>query len=237
LGGAEACYFDDERMLLVMHRLKLVGLVVLAVFAVAVGVAASASAATTMTLPEFVTKTSWKGSSGAGILRASGVEIKCTTGTNTGGIEATKKLGTFALLFLGCSSLLTATECKTEGTTGTGNILTVGTWHLVLTTKAAADQRLIWFLVQEFVTKCGTVSITTKGNVLGEITPGNVLTKHYALKVLAPLGVQEITTFENDSGELVSASLLSSAGVGFHVATEESAENKIETALDTLIIN
>jgi hypothetical protein len=239
LGCVGVGYFDDERMLLVMHRLRVVGLVVLAVFAVAAVTVGVASAAN-MTLPEFVTKTSWTGSSTAGVLKASGVEIKCKSGTNSGEMEASRKLGTFDIDFKECSSEITGGKCTSEGD-AEGIILTEGTWHLVLTTKSGTDVHLIWFLVKEFKTNCNGVIITTKGNVLGEITPANKLTKAYKIKVETTGSgstlAQEYTSFENDSGELVSASLLSAAALGFHVATEKSENNTITTALDTLIIN
>jgi hypothetical protein len=220
-----------------MCRHRLFALVLLALCVVLVVVAGSALAAS-MTLPEFVTKSSWTGSDGASVWKASGVELKCKSGTNNGEMEASKKLGTFTITFKECSSAITGTECNSEGDAA-GVVLTLGSWHLVLTTKAGEDRHLIWFLFREFVLKCGTVSITLKGNLLGEITPANKLTKAYAIKIetAGPTTQQEYTSFENDSGATVSASLLTAGALGFHATTLAAVGNTITTALDTLIIN
>jgi hypothetical protein len=218
-----------------MRLWKISGLTVVALVVVAGAVMASVASAA-MTLPEFVTRTSWTGTSGPGVLKASGVEIACKEGTNSGEMEASKKLGTFLILFTKCSSAITSTECNTSGSPA-GLIEVKGTWHIVLTTISGSDEHLIWFLITPFTTKCGTVNIETKGTVLGGITPANTLTKVYTLKVETPGGAQEYTTFENDNGEKVSAVLLSAAALGFHAATEKSEKNILTTSLDTLIIN
>jgi hypothetical protein len=211
----------------------MVALVALAVCAVGIVMAATASAA--MTLPEFKTKTSWTGTSGAGALKASGVEIACTKGSNSGSLTS-GNAGTFSIKFEKCSSSITGTECNSEGDAA-GIVLVNGSWNLVLTTISSVDKHLVWFLVTEFKAKCGTVTITTKGNVLGEITPANTSTKSYVLKEELNGTTQEYTTFENDSGTAVSASLLSEAALGFHAATEKSAENALTTAAVTEIVN
>jgi hypothetical protein len=190
-----------------------------------------------MTLPEFKTKASWTGTSGTGILKGSGVEIKCKSGTNNGEMEANKHLGTFNILFTECKSPLTSPETCTTSGSGTGLIAVTGTWHLVLGQRSGVDKRFILFLVALFKTVCGSVTIETKGDVLGEITPVEKATKAYNIAVNAPSGVQEDTSFENDAGETVSAGLLSAAGLGFHAATEASNENNITTSASTEIIN
>jgi hypothetical protein len=219
-----------------MRLWKMSGLTVVALVVVAAAVMASVSSAA-MTLPEFKTKANWTGSSKAGILLSSGVEIKCESGTNSGEMEANKHLGTFSILFTKCKSKLTSPETCTTSGSASGLIEVTGTWHLVLGQRSGVDKRFILFLVKPFTTECGTVKIETKGDVLGEITPVEKATKAYNIAVNAPSGVQEDTSFENDAGETVSAGLLAAAALGFHKATEESAENNITTNAVTEIVS
>jgi hypothetical protein len=218
-----------------MHRVKILGLAVMAVLAVA-AVVASASASAAMTLPEFVTKTGWAGTSGAGrLLQGTADEIKCTAGTNSGTMEASKKLGTLTITFTGCKSEkpISGAKCNSTGD-ASETILTAGSWHIVLLTgPKGEDFHLIWILLTPLTVKCSIFEFAIKGNVLGEITPGNTLTKKYALKVALVGGKQEFTSFENDNGELVAAKLESNG----ESATEESANNVLTTTEDTLIIN
>jgi hypothetical protein len=216
-----------------MHRFKVLGLTLMAVFALAAVVQATANAS--MVLPEFTTKTGWEGKSGAGKLTtAAGDEIKCAAGTNSGTTEASKKLGTFTITFTACKSEkpIAGAECASGSAKET--IVTNGTWHLVLTTISGADKHLIWFLVSPLVVKCSIFEFKISGNVLGSISPANTLTKIYTLGVNVPIvAQQEFTTFENDSGEQTKASLVSSGEAAF----EESTGNTIDTEKDTLIIN
>jgi hypothetical protein len=217
-----------------MHRLKILGLALMAVFALAAVVQATANAAN-MTLPEFLTRTGWTGTSGAGVLStAAADEIQCAAGTNEGTMEASKKLGTFVIDFTGCKSNkpVSGVNCNSTGD-AEKVILTHGSWHLVLNTISGVDHHLIWFLIEPLVVKCSLFEFDISGNVLGLITPANTLTKVYHIEVFIKNGVQEDTGFENDSGELVHASLKSSGEVAF----EESKENVITTEKDTLIIN
>jgi hypothetical protein len=226
-----------------MHRFKLLGLALISLFAFAAMTAVTASAAH-MTLPEFVTKAGYKGTSGAGVLTSSGgEEIKCSAGTNSGGMESSRKLGTFSLTFTGCEAkvLLSTEKCNTSGDAA-GTILTTGTWHLVLWLNRAQTIHIQfqWLLVPLTKLECGSLAkIETKGNLLGEISPGdNVLTKHYRLIVNATATAQEFTEFENENGTIVGAELLSNLdGGSFGKATEKSENNEFETTADTLIIN
>jgi hypothetical protein len=218
-----------------MHRFKILGLALMAVFAVAASTTAIASAEEA--LPEFLTKTGWTGTSGEGKLLSAGGEIKCTAGTNEGEMEASKKLGAFILFFTGCKSAkpIAGLKCNSEGDAAEV-ILTKGTWHLVLLTiPHVINFYLIWFLVTPFTVNCGGGLALFKitGNVLGEITPANTLTKKYHIIVNVVSGRQGATSFTNDNGERVGASLLSNN----EPATFASAGNFITMEKDTLIIN
>jgi hypothetical protein len=218
-----------------MHRLKMFGLALMAVFASAAVVQATANAAT-MTLPEFTTRSSWTSVSGPGKLSTSaGDEIACTLDTDEGTMEASKKLGTFIIDFTGCTSNspIAGVKCSSTGD-AEETILTKGSWHLVLSTISGADKHLIWFLVEPLVVKCSIFEFKISGNVLGSISPSNALTKIYQLGVNVPRAKQqEFTTFENDNGEQVKASLVSNG----EAAYEESGKDVITMEKDTLIIN
>jgi hypothetical protein len=203
--------------------------------ALAVGAFNSTYASASMTLPEAITKTSGVGSGGTTVFKTSGVEIKCERGTESG-TALSKKTGTWTKDITGCSDELTDSNCHSLGD-GTGVILATGEATLVLTTIGGVDHHLTWLLVKEFGLECGTVFITTKGGALAEVTPVNVATKQFETHLHAPSGRQEFTTFENDSGELVSVTLLVAAALGFHTGTVESAEDRGETLLLTELIN
>jgi hypothetical protein len=168
------------------------------------------------------------------VLKYVGIEVKCTSSDNAGSMEASKKSGAFDIDFKGCTG--DGERCRSEGDAAEV-ILTEGTWHLVLTTISGVDKHLVWFSVKEFKLECGSIAFTIKGSILGELTPANTKTTSYTLNLRTTSGGQEYTTFENDSGEKVSASLLAEAGLGFNKVTEEVEVNKLTTLAATEIIN
>ncbi|HTW43253.1 MAG TPA: hypothetical protein VMD79_13165, partial [Solirubrobacteraceae bacterium] len=99
------------------------------------------------------------------------------------------------------------------------------------------DERLLWLLVKPLAIKCTSLAtIEFKGNLLGEIY-GLSKTK-FGIVIHAPSGAQEITTFENDSGENVAAGLESNLNKGsFSETTIEWREITIETSRQTELIN
>jgi hypothetical protein len=219
----------------VMKRIGTIGLVLCAALALS-GLAASTTSAAFMFLPEFAIGTGWTGTGDEARLgTASGNEIRCKAATNAGTTEASKKLGTFVLEFTGCTSEkpIAGATCKSRGDAAE-TILTVGTWHLVLTMISSIDHHLIWLLMAPFVTDCSIFEFKMNGNLLGSITPANALTKVYHIEVNVSLAHrQEFTTFENDSGTRVKASLELNGEVAF----EELAENFINMETGTLLIN
>lgn len=195
-----------------------------------------------MVLPEFLTSTSWTGTSGAGKLTNSGAKtsISCTSGTSSGSMESSKKLGAFAIAFKGCTGEVLGSKVKCESTgDASETVLSTGTWHLVLTIVGATHRWEVWFLVQPLAIKCTALAkVEVKGNVLGAITPTATKTKHYTITLATASGAQEYTYFENDSGEDVSAQLLSNINGGtFSASTEESKEDKIELSAETEVVN
>jgi hypothetical protein len=220
-----------------MRSFKLLGLALMTALALAITTATAT--AVEMELPEFLTKTSWTGTSGSGEFLSAAAKITCAAGTSSGEMEASKKLGTYAFTFTGCESANFISPCNSVGAAAK-TIMTNGTWHLVLTTGDGEDIHLIWFLLKELGVECGGLAkIKIKGNVLGSIIPSDTLTKIYrAILLINIANQQEETSFENDEGLPVSASLLANINGGtFGPAMEDSPSNVLTTTLDTLIIN
>ena len=222
-----------------MRQLKILGLTLMTVLALGLVAVETASAALPwMTLPEFLTKTNFKGTSGTGELATARHSIKCTSDKDTGEAES-KKLGQYNLEIKGCAAKeIITVKCNTRGD-ATEVILTPGTWHLVLTTISGVDVHLILFLTQEVALECSELTkiVVKAGTVLGEITPANQLTKNYTINFTAPNSRQQYTTYENDSGDRVSTSLLSNFNGGAFEPAVEITKGTLKTELDTLIIN
>ena len=217
-----------------MRRFKTLGLALTAVVVVAAMGAAYASAA--MTLPNFTTNTTFTGTSAVGTLTSAGFTIKCEKSTIAGTMEATNRLGLFTIDFQECSTSLTTEPCHGLGGSPANLILASGSWHLVLRTVSATDQRLFLFLLNPLHIECGTVLLSVRGNVLGSITAGGT-EKEFSLIVKSTGAAQEITSFEDDTGNPVETKLEAAANLGFHVAGESSASNVILTKENTKLAN
>jgi hypothetical protein len=216
-----------------MRRLKMLGLAVVAVFAVAAVVASAASA---VVLPEFSVESSSTGTSETAKLNLTGAAITCTSGTSNA-VATSKKDGRGLISFSGCT--LKGEECHSLADAA-GAILigmegTEGTYHLVRIKSGDAG---IWFLIPAVHIECKfeALLVVVQGNVLGLITPILSDTKTFEVKVNVVAGKQEITEFENNSGEKVKAKLEGSINGGaFKAATQESANNKFTSTLLTEI--
>jgi hypothetical protein len=219
--------------ILEMQRFKVLGMGLLTVFVLA-AVATSVASAETV-LPEFTVESKIFGTTGKSKLNLTGAAIPCNKGSFTGSATS-KKLGTGTLWFLECK--IGGEECHSLGD-GAGNILITGTgteYHVVRLKTADAG---VWLLFPATHIECKFegLLIVVKGNVLGLITPILVKTKVFTVNVNVVAGAQEITTFENDAGEKVTAKLEGSiSGGAFKAATEESAENKFTAEKETEIV-
>jgi hypothetical protein len=126
-----------------MRGIKLIGLVLMAVFGLCLAaVSASASAEELpLLLPEPVTGTA---TVGKGSLTLEGATLSCEQGASTLGAES-DTLGTFKIKFESCKQA--GKSCISLGqVAGSGIIETAGTFHLVRL-KASKTHFLVWFLL------------------------------------------------------------------------------------------
>lgn len=166
-----------------MQRLKILGLALVAVFALSAVVSATAFALPVV-LPEPEEK--WTGESGKSLLETlGGARIKCVKDKSEGTIEAKKPLGLFHITF---------EECKGEkgGFSGTctglgdkpGQILALGKYHLVNDKLGTPPGVGILFLLEHVHFIC-TIIIEVLVLVLGEvlclIKPVNEKVKHFEI--------------------------------------------------------
>ena len=163
-----------------MVRFKLLGLALVAVFAMAAAMSASAFASELPeNLPTSATTRTWTGESEgepefASETAEAGVElvVKCKTAPSEGTEEPGKPLGLFHIHFLGCASTVGGlpVKCTDLNHTTAGEILVLGTWHLVFDRKINGTfEKLttaVLFLVELAHFTCGGVLVEVKGEVL-----------------------------------------------------------------------
>ncbi len=207
------------------------------IVAAATAIAASYASATTMTLPNFSTNTTFTGTSGTDTVTSSGFSLSCKSDTDEGTMETGNRLGLFTIDFKECSTSLTTEPCHSLGS-GTSNlILASGSWHLVLRLVSNVDQRLFLFLLNPLHIECGTVLISMRGDVLGKIEPKGTNELEFKLEVKATGTAQEITSFENDNGTSVETKLEAAANLGFHLTGWEAGTDTIFTKTKTKLEN
>jgi hypothetical protein len=208
-----------------MQRVKVIGLVLMAVFMMS---AVAATAASAETLPEFVKELEFEGTSGAGELGLTGANITCTSSNILGHKPENKKLGLFFVHFSGCK--LGGKGCNSLGDVKE-IILVHVVWHLVRLLKGS-EHAGIWLLVLNVHIECEFLKtlVLVQGNVLGLIEPVKTKTAKYPINLNAKEGKQEFTKYVNDAGGEEEAKLEGSINEGaFKPATETSANNKITT--------
>ncbi len=167
-----------------MRRMRLVGLALVAVFALSVVVAAAAQAAE----PEFlnakgeaVVKTGFTSSSGAGTMYTKGAaEISCSSSSATGNIKGTKEVANVVVTFSGCtaknlsneSTCSAKSEGQSEGTIVTEKLVgklvktSVGT-KVGQVLKPASGSTYV-----KVIASCLALEDTTvKGEIVGEVSP------------------------------------------------------------------
>ncbi len=164
-----------------MQRLKILGIALIAVFALSVVVSATVSAAV-VTLPEVTTEERWTGESGKGtleVLRAPVSVVLCAKDQSEGIFEAKKPLGRFHIDFSGCKIIGVCT--------GLGEalevILALGVFHLVFD-KLGTGAELgvgILLLIEPVHFQCGSTLFTLGGQLLCLIKPPNVKVKHFEI--------------------------------------------------------
>ena len=221
-----------------MRRFKALGMVSMAVLVVAAVAVAAASA--TMTLPEFTKAEGFTGTGGATLLEIAGQpEFKCTSDTSKGGPESgtSKKLGTFQVRFLGCTTFSGLVNCNSLGNAAK-EIVTSGSYHLVLNSRGT-HRWFILFLPAHQHLECSTTLILILGTLLGQITPTSTSTKRFKIGVNVKTKKQEFTEYENEGETIVRTTLkgvVNETG-SEQEATELSENNVIEFPNANEIIN
>jgi hypothetical protein len=130
-------------------------------------------------------------------------------------------LGKFEALFLNVEE--GTTKCESTGDK-TGEVLTKGTFHVVLLTNGSVKQLGDLLEPEEVKIKCGEVSIKVKGSLLSpQQQEGTEATEFNTVLFLLQgngKGKQLQTKYLNDSGTESAALLLSNFGSGFLESNE-----------------
>ncbi len=206
-----------------MKRLKVVGLLLAAVFVLSAAVSASASAAGT---PEFSTQTGWTGTGGKATFTAGTTTLKCEKSTSEGSMEASKVAGKYTITFKTCTSAGLA--CNSLGSAA-GTIVIGGTWHMEF---GLEEEALIWLLVPSTHIECPELKtlLSMSGGILGSVTPKNTESKEFTVAITATKEKQGISEFMTEEGGTEVISLQTEINGGKATPTTvESAETKLVT--------
>jgi hypothetical protein len=160
-----------------MQQFKILGVALMAVFALSAFVSATASALPVI-LPEAAE--TWTGQSGPGTLETvKGTKIVCEEDTSEGTIEKSGKLGLFHIDFHKCTS--SGAECMSLSDENE-LILVLGTYHVV-NDKLNPNGVAFLFLLEPVHIECplgGALSVV-EGKVLCLVKPINTLAKHFEI--------------------------------------------------------
>jgi hypothetical protein len=202
-----------------MRRFSLIGVTLLAAFALGAVMASSAFA-----LPEISKAGKWTGKSTSEptleLLGGGLTTIKCKEAEGSGE-DTSKMLGTFTIDFKSnCAAGGGLVKCNSLGDAA-GVILSGGTYHYVddvLTTLAIA----ILFLPESVHLECGATLILVHGSLLCLVLePGSSKTSHEFHCEKEGAGDQKERTYWDDSGTAQTAQLLCAVNEG---ALESCAE-------------
>jgi hypothetical protein len=223
-----------------MKRIRIVGLCLMAVFALSAGAASSASAG------ELLFEAGTGNIVGGGFLSSGGLSVLQSKGGQTvhckevrnHGKFLSRTLGDVLIRFLGCTTAVfgsTTLNCTSTGA-GTGEIhlplattlFHLGLAHLGTNTSIPAIDIL---LDEELKFKCGLNSVAVKGDAIGALlvngsqAPLNTLEKEVTLEYKeSAQGVQELQEFLMPGGGLVKQHLTSKI-----LLEEESGETSRDT--------
>jgi hypothetical protein len=210
-----------------MKRVKLLGLAIVAIFALSAS-AASVASAENVFLPEgtMANPVSFKVTSESGALSTpEGVIIECTSDAGEGAVTS-QRLGTFEVTFKGCTTLGGVVKCaELAKTDNTGEIPVMGEFHMRMGL-TGQPLGLILFLILHVHILCGPELILVLGCVVGPITPMNTLssTETVSLKT-AKVGQNEITSADNEAETAMETCKLTVERSG---KTEEGGESTTE---------
>ena len=217
-----------------MHRLKLLGVLIGALFALG-AMAVSASA---FTLPDIsialggtyplhfdgsptITKPATTlSTAGGSVLTGTGVSLLLLT-------TELSALGTFSSTFLEVTHGTTE-KCHSVGD-ATGVVLVGGEFHIVLGPGGTKKLLYILFLVTTLEIICAALNIEVRGDTLGTFAvPGEVETEDYETatgRLEGEKGKPKFSEYFNDGGTIVKTKLESEFGSGF-LASDENVEGE-----------
>jgi hypothetical protein len=201
-----------------MKRIRVLGVVLVAVFAF--GAVAIASAAK---MPEFKPATNEGTSSSASATFTEEKEafsIKCEKNTGTNAVES-GTAGKFTETFNKCKAAGIET-CTGEGQKS-GVIVVKGTFMLGLI-KLEESGAGIAFLIEPVKFECAGTKIEVTGCAAGPITPTETATTKFTVKLKATKGKQEPGEFESKACTLTSKKGSEAAREGGQEQTEEIVE-------------
>jgi hypothetical protein len=165
-------------------------------------------------------------------LVSAGGTVKCAKATGSG-TGLTPQLGTFLILFEGCKETTAGTACTGLPDTTSGNIDTIGTWHifrgrLKIGTVVTLHKATIVFLPFHVHFSCaGGLALTlVLGCAAGLLNPVNTLAKTLEAKLLeneAKTKVNDIEEIESSEGVFTACSLKANANEGAEGAAVEKA--------------
>ena len=185
-----------------MQRFRIIGLAILAIFAIGAVASATASAEELRLLPlgTATNPVKFNVSSGAGKLGSAVAEVKCKKDTGTG--ETTSaRLGKFRVTFEECKSTATGEPACRGLSDLPGNITAEGEFHLrrLLGTEAEQKHIVVFFLLKEVHFSCSIVLVKVTGCVAGLIKPINTLAKELEIGLELEAGKQKILEADTDA--------------------------------------
>jgi len=215
-----------------MKRFRLIGMAILAIFAIGAVASATASAEELRMLPlgTGANPVKFNVASGVGKLVAGTSKIKCEKDKGTG--EATSaRLGTFRVTFEECKEEELKVTCRGLKDLP-GNITAEGEFHLrrLLGTEAEQKHIVVFFLLSNVHFSCSIVLVKVSGCVAGLIKPINTLTKELAIGVELEGTKQKILEADTD-GELTG---MEKCGPLQVAKNEGTAENGTEETTETM---
>jgi hypothetical protein len=223
-----------------MHRLKLLGVLIGALFALG-AMAASASA---FTLPDVsIALGGTYPIHSEGSLPTAATELSTNAGSRLTGTGVSLLLLTLELSALGSfSSTFLAVKRTTEECHSVGDqqgvVLVAGEFHIVLGPGGTKKLLYILFLVTRFIIICESgLELEVQGSTLGTFAlNGEVETEEYEVsrgKLEGKKGIQALSEYFNDGGTIVKAVLLSEiGGAGFVPSAQNVAGELILTTLN-----
>jgi hypothetical protein len=153
-----------------MRQVRLLGLVLMAIFALGVTLSAMASAELNITnLPETNTGKNWKGKNDEAKPQLVGLNatVTCEKATATGTEEKAHPLGLFHITFGECSAVVGGLKVTCTGLgEAAGVILSLGTWHLVYDQISPELLTATLFLPELTHFSCSVLLVEVKGELL-----------------------------------------------------------------------